>query len=250
MPAVMFKVKCMTNMHVGGGDINYSLIDNEVERDPITDYPVIHASGVKGALREYFSRDEELCRYVNDIFGRDEPKQTAPGRLKFLEANMLAVPARASAGDCVYYLVSTEKALENYAEFRAIFLGELHEKCISELQSVKERSAEGIPLNSKRVVLGEEIHILSDNEFKKIPLPVIARNKLENGISKNVWYEEVVPRKSVFYFWVISNNIPEDAVLLERFKNIINNQVIQFGANASIGYGLCMITAVEENKHG
>ncbi len=246
MPAIMFKVKCMTNMHVGSGDINYNLIDNEVERDPITKYPVIHASGVKGALREYFNRDPELCDDVDDIFGCDKTKQTTPGKLKFLEANMLAVPARASRGNRAYYLVSTESALENYAEYRTIFLGEAREKSILQSQSVQGRSVEGIPLASKRTILGEEIHILTDKEFKKIPLPVLARNKLENGISKNLWYEEVVPRKSVFYFWVISNHIPEDVRLLEKFKNIINNQVIQFGANASIGYGLCMVTAVED----
>lgn len=246
MPAMMFKVKCMTNMHVGGGDINYHLIDNEVERDPITGYPVIHASGVKGALREYFSRDEELCGYVNEIFGCGKSEQTTPGRLKFLEANMLAVPARASGGGRAYYLVSTQNALENYAEYRAAFLGETKETCMPQLQNVNGRSAEGMALNSKSMILGEEIHLLSDKEFKKIPLPVIARNKLENGISKNLWYEEVVPRKSIFYFWVISNDVPEDVILLKKFKKAVNGQVIQFGANASIGYGLCMITAVEE----
>ena len=47
----------MTNMHVGNGDVNYNIIDNEVEKDPVTGYPTINASGVKGALREFFNGD-------------------------------------------------------------------------------------------------------------------------------------------------------------------------------------------------
>ena len=30
------KMKCLTNMHVGDGEENYSIIDKMVERDPVT----------------------------------------------------------------------------------------------------------------------------------------------------------------------------------------------------------------------
>lgn len=245
MSAIMFKLKCITNMHVGSGDINYNLIDNEIEKDPITEYPVIHASGVKGALREYFGRTSELVRYRDDIFGCGMQGQTTPGKLKFLEANMLAVPARASSGDCAYYLVSTQDALDTYVERVNLFLKGSEKKSISKEPAKKGRSVEKVCLSSMTTLLNEEIHIISEEEFKRIPVPVIARNKLENGISKNVWYEEIVPHKSVFYFTVISDDIPETRGLLDKFKDSVNNQVIQFGANASIGYGLCKVTVAE-----
>lgn len=35
------KMKCLTNMHVGDGEENYSIIDKMVERDPVTKYPSI-----------------------------------------------------------------------------------------------------------------------------------------------------------------------------------------------------------------
>lgn len=245
MSAIMFKLKCITNMHVGSGDVNYNLIDNEIERDPITEYPVIHASGVKGALREYFGGDSELVGYRDDIFGCGVQGQTTPGKLKFLEASMLAVPARASGGDCAYYLVSTQNALDAYAERVNLFLEGSEKKSILKVPAKEGRSAEGICLSSGTTLLDEEIHIISEEEFKRIPLPVIARNKLESGISKNVWYEEIVPHQSVFYFTVISDDIPENKRLLDKFKESVDNQVIQFGANASIGYGLCRVTVVE-----
>ena len=54
MAAIIVNLECMTNMHVGNGDVNYYIIDYEVEKDPVTGYPTINASGVKGAFREYF----------------------------------------------------------------------------------------------------------------------------------------------------------------------------------------------------
>lgn len=249
MSAIMFKLKCITNMHVGSGDVNYNLIDNEVERDPVTEYPMIHASGVKGALREYFSRNTEWAEYVDDIFGCDTQGKTSPGKLKFLEANMLAVPARASKGKCAYYLISTENAWNTYTEYLSLFWREEQKKQTeirSKEQWAEERGIEGIDLSTSKILLDEEIHIVSEEEFRSISLPVIARNKLENGISKNVWYEEIVPHQSVFYFIVMSNDTPQERELLKKFKSAVDNQVIQFGANASIGYGLCKVTVAEE----
>ena len=43
MKAYMIQLQCMTNMHVGNGDVNYNIIDNEVERDPVTGYPTINS---------------------------------------------------------------------------------------------------------------------------------------------------------------------------------------------------------------
>jgi len=48
----LYKIECLTNLHVGSGDINYNVVDNEVEKD-INGYAMIHSSGLKGALREH-----------------------------------------------------------------------------------------------------------------------------------------------------------------------------------------------------
>ena len=84
MAAIIVNLECMTNMHVGNGDVNYNIIDNEVEKDPVTGYPTINASGVKGALREFFNGDSELRQYVSTLFGADKAGDTTPGQLKVL----------------------------------------------------------------------------------------------------------------------------------------------------------------------
>ena len=69
-----------------------------------------------------------------------------------------------------------------------------------------------------------------------MPLPVIARNYLENGESKNLWYEELVPHESVFWFMVIGEE--KD---VETFHKAVDGKVVQFGGNASLGCGLCRV---------
>ena len=119
MAAVIVKLECITNMHVGNGEVNYNIIDNEVERDPVTNYPTINASGVKGALREYFAiHKPEL---VDEAFGKDG-KESTPGKLKVLGADMLYMPLRASLGKEPYYLVTTDEILERFALFNKTFL--------------------------------------------------------------------------------------------------------------------------------
>ena len=71
-------------------------------------------------------------------------------------------------------------------------------------------------------------------------LPVIARNQLVRGISKNLFYEEIVPRRTRFYFFV---ERPADKDHLEEVLATLNHR-IQLGANATIGYGVCTLQRI------
>ena len=108
----------------------------------------------------------------------------------------------------------------------------------------KEVSVDGIKVTSKITVSGDTVYELEDEKFNMIELPVMARNCLENGISKNLWYEEIVPHHTIFVFPVVAHN--DDVELLRSFKEAVNGQIVQFGGNASIGYGLCSLTAIGE----
>ncbi|MBQ6207966.1 MAG: hypothetical protein IJK52_12900 [Oscillospiraceae bacterium] len=247
MNAIILRLECLTNLHVGNGDVNYNIIDNEVERDPLTRYPVIHASGVKGALREYFERNG--LPDINALFGKeagaDGDKNTSPGKLKILSAEMLAIPVRASAGDKPYYLVSTETAVKRYCRLKEEFLGV---ETLFTPQSVSGVKVDGLTPESKVTVDGQALYLLSDADFAKIALPVLARNCLDDGgISQNLWYEEVVPHESLFFFPVLSDKL--DYEFLTRFRDAVKGNIVQFGGNASIGYGLCKVTVLEGVKH-
>jgi CRISPR-associated protein Cmr4 len=249
MKSIVLKLECLSNLHVGSGDSNFNIIDNEVERDPITGYPTINASGVKGALRAHFEKESDYKGNCEEWFGSDvgQGKNGGSGCLKILAANMLAMPARATEGNKAYYLVSTSemldefKALKNNLDFKArVVPGE--RKLIGENESI---SAEGCKLK-KRSVFGEKtLYIIEEDEYKRISLPVIARNALEEGHSVNLWYEEIVPHESIFYVPIVCTDDKNQS--LENFKEAIRiNNIIQFGGNASIGEGLCKVTLGED----
>ena len=245
-----YKIKCQTNLHVGSGDLNYNIIDNEVERDPVTGYPVIHASGLKGALREHFSgkMDDDDIR---DVFGQKPGEDNIKaGSYKFLDARLLARPMRTSGQEGSVMVVS-ERSVNDFirlmndfgvTKFGAELLNVEFPKGVNFLSNVSNAHVEAettgaIPqnamniLNNLKDLIGDKIAVVKD--FNDYDLPVVARNCLEDGESKNLWYEEIVPHDSVFYTFIIT---PENKMELD-FEDII-----QIGGNASIGCGFTKFT--------
>lgn len=240
MSAGIIILKCLTNMHVGNGDVNYNIIDNEVERDPVNNYPIINSSGVKGALRQFFV--DNCLSGIDAIFGSDKPRNNTQGNVSFLSADMVSIPFRATEGEAAYYQLTTASAVQNLREKYDLFLKKSLE--ISESDEQKGCSAENIKLSTKLKIddIGDDIYIVKETDFRSLSLPVIARNYLENGISKNLWYEEVVPHGSVFAFAVLTDKANDDK--LQLFEGAVDGKIIQFGGNASIGYGLCKVTVI------
>lgn len=229
MKAKIFVIECLTNLHVGNGDVNFNIIDNEVERDVVTGFPTINSSGVKGALRAFF--EENDLSNTNEIFGSEVKGSTTSGSLKFLSANLLALPIRSiSGGDKPYSIHAPKTACEDFKQMLKNF----------QLEDVSIEDIKG----------GDEVITLdADNScFEKYGLPVIARNSV--GEQTNLWYEEVVPHKSIFYFAVVAST-NESENLLESFTDSVRDKIIQFGANASVGYGLCkVIKVISGNEEG
>jgi CRISPR-associated protein Cmr4 len=256
MTVHIYKYTCLTNLHVGSGDVNYNIIDNEVERDPITNYPMIHASGVKGAMREHFSGllSEET---VNRIFGAPPKHKEAitAGSYKFLDAKFLSRPMRLggdtdSSAISVVSLAAVNDYLRQLTAFGANHYGiseiRLEEAAFGDNQfltnhdqkiSIEGEATDRLPdetaaqLKKLSDVLGEFFAVAKD--IDQYQLPVMARNYLENGVSKNLWYEEVVPHGSVFYQMILT---PDGKMDLD-----LESGPIQFGGNASIGCGYIRI---------
>ncbi len=236
MNAIVYEMKCLTNLHAGSGEANYSIIDNEVQRDSVTGYPTIFSSGIKGAIREYFKRHglSESCAEYIDMFGseqgdvQNEKKAgTKPGYLKFTQAHLYAFPRRAEAGEAAYQMTTTNTAEKELTDFLSV-IGVQDEKK---------------PCEAK--VAGEE-------EFRKLMnhLPVTARNQLQKGISQNLWYEEIVPHETVFWFAVLYDGGAKTDVLTSFDSSLLTDgkAVIQFGADASIGDGICLVKKFCEVK--
>ena len=59
MNTKIFEVKCITNLHIGTSGSAYGVIKNEVEKDVVLNTPLLPASGIKGALRDFWRQNNK-----------------------------------------------------------------------------------------------------------------------------------------------------------------------------------------------
>jgi CRISPR-associated protein Cmr4 len=259
----LYIIENITSLHAGSGDANFGIIDNEIQRDAITDYPTIHSSSLKGALKEYCTHKhnpDDGQNFIPYIFGNEENA----GKVRFIDAHLLSVPMRSDLNP--YYHCVSPQSIGQLLEFADTFGVSLGQKGVLEkLVAYKGKeivAKEGTPtiedetaktdtsldLSVLEPLIGSPVALVPNELYAKLlkNLPVIARNQLNNGESKNLFYEEVLPRKSKF-FTVISEPSylhSEDTKPLKnafkRFNDYLSdNDTIHIGANASIGYGVC-----------
>lgn len=253
MNTQFYTIRTKSNTHVGSGQNSYGVVDNVVQKDYITELPCINSTSLKGALREY--ADNAKWGNLEDIFG-SKPTSTnnlTQGSHYFQAAYLLSFPMRSN--QMQYFNVTCPILLEQLSnnlpasDFKTAvdtFLNEVKNvaknrplsdeiaDCIIEKHTIKTVKT-NTPFNDIiKNVLGAHLVIMHNDDFKNIvkKLPIITRNQLENGQSANLFYEEVVPRETVFGFIIQGNNIDE------RFDKIDS---IQIGANATVGYGFCSL---------
>ena len=245
MTAFLYKMTCLTNLHVGNGDVNYSIIDNEVELDYVLKEPTIPSSGVKGALLSYIEGLKDYPGLVKTVFGDKEDA----GTYKFLSANLLSRPVRVSEGRSSYANATSYELIERYnslCDNLNIDTEKLDVDSKGCISSSDISEVEGIKVDQRKIfaslsaLIPEPMVIMPNAKLNEIPLPVVARNKL--GENRNLWYEQFVPYNSIFYMIIITSEADN------RLDGLINNHVIQFGGNASIGYGLMKIEKIAKSR--
>lgn len=250
MSLKVYKIECITKLHVGSGDINYGVVDKEVEKDCVTEDPIIHASGIKGALRDKAISDDLGEENVVKIFGGngENSKNTQKGSYKFFDAHLLCRPLRVGGNSSIASVkVTTPKIINKFIDtldafgyahsYKKInvdfgeysFLSDKEGICIEgDDKSCKAGRISGEAQKTLESLLGKN-YALSKKALKSFSLPVIARNNL--GKNRNLWYEEYVPEDSTFYTLImgdddVSYDVPA---------------IVQLGGNSSIGYGFTKI---------
>lgn len=219
-----------TNLHVGNENTSsYGLIDLAVQRNATTNLPCINSSSLKGALNEFAANGVNLgSGELIKIFGSDKGKEdgklrssnTQKGQYVFFDANILFIPRQSD--DKPYELVTCEEVLNQFALQVKLLTGE----------DVKTDDIKA-KFGCTKVVTCEEFNDMCSDDN----LPIIARNKVDNGESENLWYEQVVPAETVFYTFIDDK---DDTTL--RTELTQKGSLVQIGANATIGYGYCIFT--------
>ncbi len=289
----MFIIEALTNMHVGSGETHFGVVDNLIQRHPVSKIPIIHSSGIKGALKDHFEDDNEIKPHIPELFGGSIELDNAdpngdldykPGHLIFFEAQMLTLPLRASEN--VYYNCTSVPTLIEYLDqldnfFKAKEKTNELRKWLHELDfagkdflyfqgsdalEIEDFSiGKKIPLPNDLIKSSlttlckidiDKLAIFDKDIFTRIcadSIPVVARNQIkDDGTSGNLFYEEVLPRKTSLFMTIgydkylldIENKIDRDS-RKEFDKKIKDGSTIyQFGANYSVGYGFSKLSLI------
>ena len=217
-------ITAKTNLHVGNENTSsYGLIDLAIQRNATTNLPCINSSSLKGALNEFAAQYEDLDRLK--IFGSDKldkSKGSSKGLYTFFDANILFLPKQSDTQ--LFELVTCDEVLDRFIDQVKLMTGE--------------------EINREDLKKDVNFTTIDSKEFKELcnddNLPIIARNVLENGESKNLWYEQVLPAETVLYT-IIDDK--EDNSLAKKLKDA--KAIVQIGAGATIGYGYCKFTNLE-----
>jgi len=273
MKSELYIIECKSNLHVGSGDSNYGVIDKLIQRDTTDQLPCIYSSSLKGAFREYFEEVIEGSKYKgqkvlsDSIFGAGDNKGSngqSKGSHIFQQAFLLSIPLRSNRKP--YFNAIAPFMVKQLIELADLFgykfpaglgkeLGHFSEnykpkdnepiifedKKDLEIEDFLVFAKSDILLPELQKIIGNDMVILSNNDMKRLTndyhLPIIARNRLENGKSQNLWYEQVVPRQSVFTAFVVNGGDPLD----DKFKTNVEEKTVQIGGDSSVGYGYCFV---------
>lgn len=224
MNTYVFKITAKTNLHVGnesGGD--FTIIDKAIQRDPLTGLPCINSSSLKGAINEFCCnspmsdlKGEEKKDIRKKLFGSDKldkKGESQKGEAIFFDAKLLFLPQQDE--QTLFHYVTSDDVVAMLNNRVKLFNPSF---CF-----VKPATYNNKAVKTENEKLSA---ICSDDN-----LPIIARNVLDNGESKNLWYEQVLPAETVLYTIIQE----EDDVLAKA----LDGQIVQIGANATIGYGYC-----------
>lgn len=165
------------------------------------------------------------------VFGSDKNdkkgSKSTKGKAIFYDAKLLFLPMQTNDANLFKYVTSS-KVIELFNDrIKSLGANFQLEKDETALKSACQL-CRNVEINDE-----EFIKLCSDDN-----LPIIARNKLDDGASANLWYEQVLPAETILY--AIIQEPKEDTL-----KQYISDQLIQIGANATIGYGYCMFNILK-----
>lgn len=133
-----------TPVHMGSG-VSVSYVDNPIQREKHTDFPILASSGIKGVIKELALRKWNDKERVNVIFGPEEGGEEYASCISFTDAKILLYPVRSVKG--VFAYITCPYVLNRFK---------------NELKSVGINDLPEIPSLTK----GDTILVCSNSELK------------------------------------------------------------------------------------
>lgn len=93
---------CVSPVHMGTGTAVGGLIDNPIQRERHTEYPMMAGSGIKGAIRHDYWAQDKSSKLLNRLFGPENDASDHAGALSFSDGQLVAFPVRCPKAGYVY----------------------------------------------------------------------------------------------------------------------------------------------------
>lgn len=242
-------IHVLTPMHVGG-NYEFSVVDQPIQREGHTGFPKIEASSFKGSVRHHLERQNEK---LEELFGSTEQA----GKLTFTDAHILFFPIRSAKG--LYALITCPSILARFTKGEPIKLdGEANTYSNDLIIEGKLLLDEYVYTDIKRnddfnqiiksieekmgsaICLKQHALLLSDDDFAyfvKHHTEVITRVAIDSTtgtVNEGLFDEEYVPAEAIFYTTIYGEGIEN-----------LGLDVLQIGGNMTIGKGFVKIYNAE-----
>ncbi len=208
----------LTPVHVGSGT-SVSYVDNPIQREKHTDFPVIAGSGIKGVIRELATR--KWKDKVEVIFGPERDGSEHASCISFTDAKILLFPVRSVKG--VFAWITSPYVLKR-------FKNELESLGIS-------GNSVNIPnLNALDNLKDDEIIICDNSELKiddgTVALEEFVFNLREIKVNDGDGNQENISNKVAEWIWSflpshLKNNLQKRLAIVsdDVFKDFVKYAV-------------------------
>jgi CRISPR-associated protein Cmr4 len=268
------KILCLftrTPLHVGAGS-SVGAIDQPVQRERHTGFPIIPGSSIKGVLRDHLKEDLGEAA-LDELFGRggDDGDYSA-GHVSFGEARLLAFPVRSAKGS--FALATSPLALRRFARDAGLTLTvpdpPKDMSCLAGSKLVIERGGQkGAVLEEYRFSIsgdfpadwekalsglladavlggaGGRFVLLSDGDLSHFAVNACQVNqhvriddKTGTADDGGLFNEETVPSETLLYAPLTALRGGADNRV---FAKLAEEQLIQFGGSGTTGLGFCTV---------
>ena len=266
-----------TSIHPGTGTAINNIIDNPIQRERHTNFPIIQGSTLKGVLKSY-ADDLNITQNEKDIiFGKED----RIGGISFTDAKILAYPVRSLEN--IFYWTTSPLVLERYRKDAQIcgidlkwnipLIDDNNKAIISKKTSLSTSTLflEDILLNTEKnenidsiindllksipykdnlisEKFKKDFSLISDNlfrDFVTLTTEIIARTRInEKGVVVEgaLWYEEYIPSDTLMYSLIlVPNRISEDINVIQNSIEKFNDCIINVGGDETTGKGFVRI---------
>ncbi len=257
-----------TPLHVGAGS-SVGAIDQPIQRERHTGFPIIPGSSMKGVLRGLFSQDQQQ----EALFGPDvKAKEHFAGSLLIGEARCLCFPVRSAKNAFVW--VTCPMVLRRYARDcgKSVEINDITEEscfasenvCINNNVILEEYCftaqtpvTAGIIDLLKTVLpnedlwksLADRLVVLADGSFSDFcasACEVQQRIKIDDETGTvaegALFNQENIPSETLFYALIGEN---KNGALEKLCSKLNDANVIQLGGDETVGLGFCSCSVSE-----